>query len=86
MGVFFLADHLNSVMGMTVGALRLRILAEGGWRVFSMSSSSTFESLSWSCSTVLLLELLLGSKGPKGATCTSVCYLYIGSGRLELKA
>ena len=29
---------------------------------------------------------LLGSKGPKGATCTSVCYLYIGSSRLELKA
>ena len=30
--------------------------------------------------------LVLGSKGPKGATCTSVCYLYIGSSRSELKA
>ena len=29
---------------------------------------------------------LLGSKGPKGATCTNVCYLYIGSSCSELKA
>ena len=33
-----------------------------------------------------LTEWVLGSKGPKGATCTSVCYLYIGSSRSELKA
>ena len=32
------------------------------------------------------IHYVLGSKGPKGATCTSVCYLYIGSSRSELKA
>ena len=58
--MFFLADRLNSSMVGTVGAFRLRILAGGDWRVFSMSSSSTFESLSWACSAVLLLELSLG--------------------------